>query len=170
MKTVLIFKISLWKVDIRVSWMPLQLIPILDLLQLIGVDGKRSGVLLMLAQENFPEELLVTEVVSDTGWRSGFTAGGQQLPTLTQVWLSRTRTVTMRDNFSLTLKKLLVLIVDYQELVFNFRLRKELTLKVLELDLLVKRKFHTSDLETLSLFPIELNQEHVSTFSSMIKM
>ena len=41
---------------------------------------------------------LNTDTVSDTGWRSGFTAGGQQLPNAHAGLAARTRTVTMRDN------------------------------------------------------------------------
>ena len=40
-----------------------------------------------------------SEVVSTTGWSSGSTAGGQQLPTQSAGLISRTRTVNMLDNF-----------------------------------------------------------------------
>ena len=44
-------------------------------------------------------ELQSSEVVSETGWRRGRTAGGQQLPTQSAGLISRTRNINMQDNF-----------------------------------------------------------------------
>ena len=44
-------------------------------------------------------EIQSSEVLSATGWRGGFTEGGEQLATESQGLVSRTREVTMQDSF-----------------------------------------------------------------------
>jgi hypothetical protein len=54
-------------------------------------------------------ETTATEAISASGWRSGFTAGGQQLPNANAGLVSRTRNVTMRDSILLNNEETIVI-------------------------------------------------------------